>query len=97
MSEINKEDAKKFLKMVLETLKSMETELAVHQHVVRGLKNQFSDLDECLKMLRGNADILRAMDEKYDAILKSWVQNLDQMKSVSKFLRDWKPKDALIQ
>jgi chromosome segregation ATPase len=95
MSEIDKEKVKQFFEILLKEFKTLETELVAHRKVIEALKRQYSDLDDSLELARKNPDILRAMDKKYEGILKSWNSQLDQMKSVDEFFREWKPKGPI--
>jgi hypothetical protein len=95
VSEISKDKLRKALELIAKNFKALETELVVHQLVIRALKAQFSDLDDSLELARKNPEILQKMDKKYEEILKSWNIQLDQMKSVDEFFRAWNPEGPI--
>ena len=91
MTEIDKDKIKATLDLILKDFKTLETELVAHQEIIKGFKTQFSDLDDCLELMRKNPAILQAMNRKYDEIRNTWHKDLDLMKSVDEFFQAWKP------
>lgn len=95
MSEISKDKLREVFAVILKDFKALDTELLVHQTVIRALRVQFSDIDKSLEITRKNPDVLQAIDRKYDKILESWNKQLDRMKSVSEFFQEWKPQGPI--